>query len=97
MCSDELAVCRKGHVHQALLLQQRVHHRDDGRPMVVPFQAELLPRGSAPHHRSVSHGAQSNLQEEEGYLLVGPDGDAAYQSRPFITYGAVAVQAKLIT
>ena len=47
--------------------------------MVVPLQAELLPGGSSPHHRSVRHGAQSNLQQEGVIYLLGPDGDAAYQ------------------
>ena len=34
----------EGHINQRLLLQEVVKHREKGRPMVVPFQAELLLR-----------------------------------------------------
>ena len=42
MGPDELTLRGQSHIHQALLLQQGVHHVDDGRLVVVPFQAVLL-------------------------------------------------------
>ena len=70
--SDELTVGRECHVHQTLLLEQGVHHGDDGGPVVVPFQAELLARSSPVG--SVGHLAQRFLR---GRLFTHMD--ATYQ------------------
>ena len=43
MGADELAVRTERYIDQALFLQQGVHHGQDGGPMVVPLEAELLP------------------------------------------------------
>ena len=42
VCPDELTVSGQRDVHQALLLQQHVHHGQDRRAVVVPLEAKLL-------------------------------------------------------
>ena len=62
---DELPVSGERHVHEALLLQECVHHGEDGGPVVVPFQAELLPNSSVSARtqpRVVCHPAQPDLK-----------------------------------
>ena len=51
---DELTVSGESDVHQGLLLQQGVHHGEDGGGVVVPFQAELLAHAvtARPHHHT---------------------------------------------
>ena len=60
MSADELSVSREGDVHQALLLEEHVHDGEDGGPVVVPLQAELL---AARHAAAAYH--QMVLQSEE--------------------------------
>ena len=57
VCSDELTVSWQCDINQALLLQQRVHHGEDGGGVVVPFQAELLAHAvtARPHHNTLGH------------------------------------------
>ena len=44
MSSEELAVRGESHVDEALLLEEGVEDGEDGAPVVVPLQAELLLR-----------------------------------------------------
>ena len=44
VCPQKLTLRAQRDVHQGFLLQQRVKHRQDGRPMVVPLQTKLLLR-----------------------------------------------------
>ena len=44
MCPEELSIRGESHVDEALLLEEGVEHGEDGAPVVVPLQAELLLR-----------------------------------------------------